>query len=442
MIKASAGLDLSSFNSYLNSCQQILQQKLGGYKKTDMLDEAEINSYPRLQSLQPPRHIITLESLVNPADIGAQVERVIEGRVLWEHTCAGEATRLGLGAKYLVVPPKHLTPQALGRDADLGRPLTVQPQQLTPLSLGQRHMLQLSWNLWRMAVSLDIEPRQVLSRQYLLIIVNQHSSDDIIDDFIKAAFYGFKRQRVFFMIQRSFPGFAVDDAGQWYWDENSPRRLHNHGQMIMQTTMDNQLFHLDDSNERHYLSWNDYYDLLKQMTDKVSFNIEDLDYLLNPIDMQGLAACYKLGQQGYQMVMEVVLNDPEAPIKGGACCYDPVLGHAVMIESFQLKNVAPEQIIYLNKNVNHYPFPDQAMSILRAQGLNMPVTVQEKYVYFQPVQGDINFLVKTAFVRRSDIKPIRSWKSGRHTPEALEFMLQQDQQPGFLSWAHELTGLL
>jgi hypothetical protein len=303
-------------------------------------------------------------------------------------------------------------------------------------------MLQLSWNIWQLALQRGSDPGQALARQYLLLTVNRHSAREIMDDFIRTGFYGFRRERVFFMLQHSFPGLKPDRDGVWRINPDSPRRLHNHGQMVMQSTMDRQIFHLDAAGGAVYLSWEEYLAILEDMIDKVSFNIEDLDYLLSPLDLEALAASCALGRQGYQMVMEVVTNDPLAPIKGGACYYDQVLERDVVIESFQLADIKPEQILFLNKNVNHFPNPALAMRQVRARGLPMPVTVKENHLYFQPVQGDINFLVKTAFVRRRHIKPIRTWKSGRNTAQALQFMRRQEQRPGFLAWAGELTGLI
>ena len=61
----------------------------------------------------------------------------------------------------------------------------------------------------------------------------------------------------------------------------------------------------------------------------------------------------------------------------------------------------------------------------------MPFAVKEGFIYFQPVQGDINFLVKTEFVRRKVLKPIENWKSPTTTPPTIAGMKKQDDQPGF-----------
>ena len=131
------------------------------------------------------------------------------------------------------------------------------------------------------------------------------------------------------------------------------------------------------------------------------------------------------------MVMEIVANNPDKPIKGGMAAYDPVLQRNVMIESFQLKGMANEEISFLNKNFNHYTQPLVSWQALKEHGLPMPVVVKKGYLYFQAVQGDINFLVPTAFVRRKVLKPIRAWKSAANTIEAVNAMAAQEAQPGF-----------
>ncbi len=80
------------------------------------------------------------------------------------------------------------------------------------------------------------------------------------------------------------------------------------------------------------------------------------------------------------------------------------------------------------------------VSILQKQALNMPVTIKGKHVYFQPVQGDINFLVNTEFFQRKILKPIAAWKSPATTPLAMTYLKKQDEQKGFLAYAEKITG--
>ena len=172
-------------------------------------------------------------------------------------------------------------------------------------------------------------------------------------------------------------------------------------------------------------------DWLQSFTDKISYNIEDLDYLTGSIDFAGLGLALELGQQGYNMVMEVVANNPQKPQKGGMLAWDPELARDVMVESFQLGDIANADIHYLNRNFNHYPQPCESWRRVGESGLPLPITVKDGFLYFQPVQGDINFLVRTAFFRRRELRPIRSLKSPASLPLALNRMYAQDCQPGF-----------
>ncbi len=436
----STPLDLTDFSTYIASCLELARQRLGDYSGPEAVaaDEDRINQYPRLEGLGDPRdiHVFGPETL-GEAEIAAARQALARGKVLLEHTCAGEATRLGLGTKYLINPPRDLTPEVMERLLG-GAHCQLSPQELRPLSLGQRHMLQLAWDLSHLAREMGRDPAEVLATQHLLVIVNQATAEQVVQDFRQSGFYGFARQKVMFMVQEAFHG--ISKAEDWFYDQDSPKRLHNHGQMLMQTTMDHQLFVIDDSGGRASLPWSDYRDILARMDDKISFNIEDLDYLAMALDLPGLAVALKLGGQGYRMVMEVVANNPDNPQKGGSCAWDPELGRNVMIESFQLAGLPNSRITHLNKNINHYPKPVVAVSAVRERGLAMPIAVKNGFLYFQPIQGDVNFLVDTAFVRRSQLRPIRAWKSGVHTPLALEAMAAQDARPGFLDWARSLTG--
>ncbi|OGR08942.1 MAG: hypothetical protein A3K23_03990 [Desulfobacca sp. RBG_16_58_9] len=139
----------------------------------------------------------------------------------------------------------------------------------------------------------------------------------------------------------------------------------------------------------------------------------------------------ELGNQGHHMVMEVVANNSLRPQKGGMLAWDPELGRDVMIESFQLGEIQNQDIKYLNRNFNHYPRPWVSWDRVGDLGLPMPMAVKDGFLYFQPVQGDINFLVDTAFFRRLEMRPIRNLKSPATLPLAVNRMSAQDRQPGF-----------
>ncbi len=437
-------VDLRSRDHYLASCIALAQENLSHFGSLAEIaaQERRINCYPRLGQLEAP-HQIHLLGEEDPRAVRRAKEAVARGKVLFEHAAAGEGTRLFLGPKYRlnigrdlkletiahlmsmeageVIPPETLA-------AQIGEAL----QDLLPLSLGTRHMLQLAFDLERLARELGELPPEVLARQHRLIVVSEEMAASIEKEFYQWRFYGFHPQRVYFMVQESFHGLNLKD-GRFFFDAATPRRLHNHGQMVMQQTIDRQLFSLPGTHawERVYHSQEAVGDWLQGFVNKISYNIEDLDYLTGALDFPCLGLVLELGEQGFNMVMEVVANNPVKPQKGGMLAWDRELQQDVMIESFQLGDISNRDIAFLNRNFNHYPQPFKSWRRVWDEGLPMPVTVKEGFLYYQPVQGDINFLVPTAFFRRREMPPIRNLKTPAALPLAINCMAAQDRQPGF-----------
>ena len=441
-----------TIDQYRQSCLDICAEKLAGLADPAAAAEAEdrINAYPGLEDLQPPRNVVSLDpDALAEADREAAVDCLLSGRFFAEHAAAGEATRLKMGTKYLINPCRCLTATECaaklsdeeGREVSEAEILAmsdgVRPEHLLDLSLGQRHMLQMSFDLAKLARAHGQDPKTVVDRQWTLVILNRVSAEEILADFRANAYFGFNPDQVLFMIQESFEGINGAD-GRWFFDPALPKRLHNHGQMAMQKTAENQLFSLAPDGARSYLTPEQATELMARMDDKLSYNIEDLAYLTGALDLDALALALKLGREGFNMVMEIVGNNPVKPQKGGMAAWDPALGRNVMVESFQLLDLPNDKIIYLNRNFNHYPNPRAAFEAL-AQGLPMPIAVKgkgdEAGIYFQPIQGDLNFLLKTAFVQRKVLPAISGWKSAATTPLALAAMAAQDNQDGFKDFA-------
>jgi hypothetical protein len=437
-------VDLRSFDHYLASCVALAQENLSPFGSLAAIAaaEREINRYPHLDALEPP-HQINLLGEENPGLAPLAKAAVARGEVLFEHTAAGEGTRLFLGPKYFINIAKKLSPEAIARLLSLeagqevppgavAAQLECLPRDLLPLSLGTRHMLQLAFDLERLALELGEPPAEMLERQHLLMILSEEMAPDLEREFYQWHFYGFHPARVFFMVQQSFHGLNLKD-GRFFYDGASPRRLHNHGQMVMQQAMDRQLFtlHPVPGGQKVYYSLDAAGDWLQGFADKISYNIEDLDYLTGSLDWRGLGLALALGEEGFRMVMEVVANNPVKPQKGGMLAWDKELRRDAMIESFQLGDLPNTDIAFLNRNFNHYPRPYESWRQVRDRGLPMPVAVKDGYLYFQPVQGDINFLVPTAFFRRREMPSIKNLKSPAALPLAINRMAAQDRQPGF-----------
>jgi len=443
-------VDLRSHQHYIASCLAIAQDRLNGINSLAeaQLREKEINRYVRLTHLEDPRQIIEYdEERVSASSLNRAREAITQGQILFEHAAAGEGTRLMLGAKYLVNPAQDLTVEKIARlmSQEAGKEIDPRevhsrleqpPESLLPLALGTRHMLQLAFELEQLAKELGEDPNIVLQRQHMLVIVGEEMLAHILRDFYQWQFFGFRPAHVHFLVQQSYHGLNLQ-KGNFFYDPGSPRRLHNHGQMVMQQTMDQEIFTI--SHELHFQKNRLPHDAVAQwlqgFKNKISFNIEDLEYLTRALDYPNLALVLELADQGYRMVMEVVANNPIKPQKGGMAAWDPILGRDVMIESFQLGQIKNEEIRYLNRNFNHYPRPYEAWKQVKEHGLPMPVSVKDGYLYFQPVQGDINFLVPTAFIRRKVLRPIQNLKSPATLPLAINRLAAQERQPGFIEFA-------
>lgn len=426
-------LNIKSLKAYANSCRKIANDNFQGLTVADVEAMADtFNAYPGLDSLLPPRSLTVMENRISDTLRERARRAILDGLVFWEHTAAGEATRLKFGPKYLIHPHQLSLGCADNEAAGLKHieESPVQARNLLPLTLGRRHMLQWVFEISRLAEEYGQPPQAVLKRQKTLLVVNEQSHEEICASILKDNFLGLAPHNFLFMIQPSFLALTPTAEG-WDYDQNTAPRLHNHGQLAMQKTMDSQVFYLDGNLGRHYLSQEEYFTLLDSSADLISYNIEDLGYLTGALDFDAIGLALALGDEGFGMTMEIVANNPSRPIKGGLCAFDPALGRDVVIESFRLLGLGPEKIEHLNKNFNQYPTPGRIFRRLRQEGLFMPVAVKDEGLYFQPTQGDLNFLAKTAFITRQNPSPIKSWKAPEDTPLALSAMNCQDSQKGF-----------
>lgn len=423
-VQADFTVELTSPDSYLESCLALANRCWShlGLDEVQRLQD-DYNAYPGLERLEPPRSMIVLEDRLTPGLCDRARQAVLEGLIFWEHTAAGEATRLKLGPKYLINPHCLNEPGAA---------------ELLPLTLGARHLGQWVFEISRLALEAGLNPAEVLGRQKTLLIVNEQAKAEIFSTIVAADFFGLSPENFLFMVQPAYHGLTPG-AGGWHFDSLTPLKLHNHGQMAMQKTMDGQILHLDRQGLPHRLSQADFFRLLHESKDLVSYNIEDLGYLTSALDLEAIGLALELGQEGYQMTMEIVANNPDNPIKGGMCAYDPALGRDVVIESYRLRGLAPARISYLNKNFNHYPNPALIFQKLHEQGLFMAIKVDDGGLYYQPVQGDLNFLGPTAFITRRQLPALSAWKTPHDTEAALKSMRQQDEQPGFKQFISDLV---
>lgn len=482
-------IHLDSFEEYRTSVLRYIEWMLHSYYKgiknitleNIKGDELEINAYENYKHLKPidEKNIIVLDA--DKISTESAERAILEGKFLWEHTAAGEATRLGLGTKYILNLGQftldevifHMRKEAfselkkkeikgvelkkekrrINREINKGKVLEItgdDPKKLMNISLGNRHMIQMAFDVYKIAVRNKKDPKKILAKQTSLVILNEQTAEEILEEFKKFSFFGLNPKKVFFMIQRSFHGIYIKE-GNLFYDPTTEKnkRLHNHGQLAIQKAHDNVIFRVDPKNtsKKEFISNNEFEKILASHDDLLSYNVEDLGFLTGSVDFSSLSLALELGKKGYNMIMEIVAQNPIKPQKGGACFFDKKLGRVVMIESNQLKNIRNEDIKHLNKNFNHYPNPVESFRIMKEKGLPISFEVKKtfnqsgdpcEYIYANPVQGNINFLVKTAFVMRKDLKPIYNWKSPATTPIAIRAMFDQDKQEGFKEFVKQI----
>jgi len=420
-------------------------------------DQVALRAYPNLDQLRFEPQTGEIIEIADETENGLLIQAeqaVLGGRVFVEHSAGGDATRLGMGAKYLL-SPLDLAKAYLHhewRDPS-SFPLEKSPNDLLPISLGNRHMLQFAFDIEKLARQAGLNPSETLKDQVTLSTLNVKTAELIIRDFVRFGFFGLSPENTLFMIDETYPGLAIEN-GELKFSQASEFRLYNHGHMVMQETMPDQIFYVTfnaetGTIERHYLTQDQVQDILGKMANKVSTPIEDNDYLTQALDLKSLALALQLSAQGYRMVMEVVRQKqaPLKPQKGGFWAYDPTLQRGVMIETDSGGTVIVEsddeslrKIALLNRNVNLFPKPVDVWSAVARQGLPLlhPIIKKDGFLAIQPPQGDQNFLVLTAFIRRQTIAPINNLKELKDVPTILTAMAAQDAQDGFAGFARSL----
>jgi hypothetical protein len=459
----------------------------------------KISHYPHLEKLRfiaKEGEIITVQKdSASPLAIEETLQAYLGGKILVEDTAAGEASRLAMGNKWFLKPLDlarglHTYLQKAKEDiksthpsldellakakemADIKGPISLEKlkeltgesidtlesldlalvklnklaKNLLPISLGIRHKLQYVYDLIKIATSYNLNIEEVLKSQWTLTVLNEENFIPITREIIKHNYFGLEPSRFLFAIQPSHPGIEITEKGLSY-SPHAPWHLWNHGDTQIMLTMDNQIFrirfNLYGEIEKDPLKADNFEKILAGVSVKVSYPIEDLDYLTQAININNLAQAFILGKEGYQMIMEVA-KQKVPPQKGGFWAFNEDLGRAVMIETDWGGEVIDEndpkslaKISYLNRNFNLYPNPVEVWKKLKEEGLPVHIAVKNGYLYLAPPQGDQNFLVPTAFIQPEELKPLRSLKTVFDIPETLEAMKKQDEQEGFRELAQQ-----
>lgn len=416
--------------------------------------EMDLRAYPGLatcdmERVRPAIHLLTAESVTSPEI--AEAKRIkLAGEEIVEDAAAGEATRLGLGTKYLLTPQKLTEAILLNnlRNPNDIITLPIAPKELLPISLGLRHKLQYIYDLIALATEAGLNPGEVLKDQVTLTIINEETALGILRETVKYDHFGLTPENTLFMVQEKSLGMGIE-KGRLFFDQRSEFLLWNHGDMKIQQTLEGKVFfvRLDRSTgelEKVFLQPEDVETIMARMKNLISYPIEDLDYLTGSINLQNLAVALRLGNQGYRMTMEAVAQKAK-PQKGGFFTFDPNQDRVVCIESDCGGNVVDNtdpaslaRIKFLNKNFNNFPSPVEAFRALAGKEMPLHLTVKGGALYPQTPQGDQNFNLPTAVVMWNPVTTIHNLKVLADSSATLLAMAKQDKQTGFIELAKSL----
>ena len=391
-------------------------------------------------------------------NVDASIQAILSGEIVMEHTAAGEASRLGIGTKYCLTPLGIISAiknnpvlAAFHSDNDAIKLNTLTEDQkkqtieiankLHPYSIGTRKMAKVSLAIAELAKEYGHNPYKILAKQTQIIILNESTAPDILNEFKQYGFFGFNPENIIFMIQKSMEGYKLQDESVQI-DFLSEKMLHNHGAMRMQQVMDNQLFRLLPTGERAYLSFESMMKLFQSKKLMISNNIEDLDQLeVNAMDIASIALGLEYGKEGYEMIMTSV-GQKTPPQKGGFFAFIPGHGLACFESDqhpglFANSPLALEKIKFLNKNVNMFPNPSQMFATLKQEDLPIHATVKggkHKAIYPQTPQGDLNFILKTQVIIEKVVSKIRNLKSQADLLDTVLSMKSQEKDDNFMNW--------
>ncbi|MBU1026797.1 MAG: hypothetical protein KKA31_03605, partial [Candidatus Margulisbacteria bacterium] len=351
-------LNLRSHQSYLHSFRAAVQarlEKFYGQKLAHVTtreiarDQGQLLAYKGLDQVdRSPAGVIPSQKIsVSPLELYGSKQMVLNGQFFTEHTVGGIATRLNKGAtrvkfgQKFFIPPKKLAYEICASGYG----------HLLEISMGERHMFQLAFGIQQLAKEMGTAHwTDVLARQKMLIVPNEDGEQRTIDAFRKHSFFGFEPKNVMFVSSRFYPSLVLE-SGVLRFNE-SHRILHNHGIVPMQICMENEIFTVNpDTGEKTTVPRWKYRDVLSQMLNKISYNVEDLDFFRKPIDYRAIAITVQFALRGYRMVMQIVPQNQKDPQKGGMYGVDTDLSHpitakrgrGVVIESFQL-DLPPEKL--------------------------------------------------------------------------------------------------
>ncbi|MCR4337683.1 MAG: hypothetical protein NUV91_07765 [Candidatus Omnitrophica bacterium] len=204
-------------------------------------------------------------------------------------------------------------------------------------TMGQRQLVMYRGYLESLARARGQKPEAVISRQKLIIAVNDNNADEILGDIYSHNFFGFNPKNVWFVSQWVFGGYRLLGNGNFSLDTNSPRHPIGNTDPLYLLTRPHMAFRLQSSGRRQYErtyfegSLQQY--LMSQGVDMVgTHRVNDLTrFLIDEIaPARKLAYAMKMMRSGYNTIVEMVANYSGQPQKGAYLFSDE--GHIHLIE--------------------------------------------------------------------------------------------------------------
>lgn len=411
-----------------------------------------------------------------PKETATETEkRILEGEVMWEHMVGGNASRMEINREKFVLSPQDLIDRyEVFYKADKeeksrkgGLSTLPPPETIAGLAkpndqgienselFGVRHMLAFAFNIKKLADKHGVSWQDALSKQTVFMIANEKIFDNIIGLFKAFGYFGLDSSKVFFMASSNYDALVLTERGRFI-EQPAEGFIHNHGAARLETTTDNTWFTVNGGERKKHPA-EEIARIYGEHANLQSQPIEDLDYLMRPIDTNTITLALNtetLVGGNYNMMMDVVGQKPENPQKGGVLVFDPDFfepdeGRVVMIEAFQtyprffhyIDKVARRlwrNIKWLNLNMNNYPDPQVLFKMIQNEGLPVWFEVKNGGFRNESPQGDANYGLRTLFVARTEIVgqdqapiTIRNLKDAGDIPNGLRSLWEQQEQPGF-----------
>ena len=326
--------------------------------------------------------------------------------------------------------------------------------------MGQRIFLAKLFELAQIGREYKMTDEQIskaIRKLKFKIIVNQDSGEQIEKTFVENRFFGFDPLNMIFMSQAKHPTYRVKANGELAPDEKAQSQG-NHGLIPFQSALEDQWkrFVPSDSAGEYSvetLSARDYREFQGGIDMVVVESVEDRAQLVRPYDYPYLGLVHKLGAgSGYNFFMQLVGQKTENPQKGGFLADvqpEGLAGSNHTIESNRAPEVAPRDIVMLNRNRNVIYNPNLADDILfrgrmiddlhptfEPFGANMELRIDPKVP-----NGDRNIWLLTGFLSFAEPVRIENLKDSVDIIPTLSTMAMMDSNPELIKFARAFLKL-